>query len=403
MLAFTVGLLAMDAHAANPKNPTAEAKTLARDGLKLARGKNFKSAAQRFEAAFRLDPRAIYAHNLARSLEELGELTKAFDFFSQALRLDGEYTYAAEGRRKIGVLENRLKKTHGRVRITSTPAEVSLTLVETGGIKTQHLRSPHLRWVKPGPLTIQADKLGFEESIKVIEITLGRTIAVTVTLKPIPKKGYLDVSSNQDGAQVSVDGKTIGRAPIKGMLLEAGNHRVTIHHEGKTILERDIVIVPDKTFTVSHNLSELDLNQPNHDWLPTSLWITGGVLCAASIGLHIAAADRIGSVVDYPIFDLATVDPNRQDYDSVITSLNAQNAANTQQAKDATSTGQGLEVAAWIGYGLAVSSALVGTLLYLQNADNAPQSTSKAVPSLTLLPTVSVGADRSTFGLSMNF
>jgi len=392
---------------ASGKSPSSSAKDLAREGLKLARTKQFKAAAQRFEAAFKLDPQAIYAHNLARSFEELGELTKAFDFFSQALRLDSEYNYAAEGRRKIGALEKRLRKTHGRIKITTTPTEVGLTLVETGEVKTQHLRSPHLRWVKPGSLTIKAEKLGFTERITVVNIVVGRTQSVGITLKPIPKKGYLNVSSSHQGTRVRLDGRDVGKAPIKGMVLEAGNHRVTLvtgkGDDATTLLEKDIVIVPDKSFTISFNLQAQDSPETSTDWLPTSLWITGGALCLASIGMHIAAADRIASIADYPILDVESVDKNRPDYESLRQQIKSENDANQAKADEARTSGQSLELAAWIGYGAAVSTAVVATILYMQGVDNPLQSTAKEVPSLTLVPTMNVGIDRSTFGLSISF
>jgi tetratricopeptide (TPR) repeat protein len=405
VFALLLGGPTLEAHSqGTTTEPVAAAETLAREGLKFARSKRYKEAVARFEAAHKLDPRAIYAHNLARSYEELGELTRAFDFFSQALRLDGDYTYASEGRRRIGVLEKRLRKTHGRVKITSTPSEIELTLVEKGGTKTQHLRTPHLRWVRPGPLTVRGMKLGFNENIKVVDVQLGRTSAVNLTLKPIPKKGYLDVSSSQRGARVFVDGKDLGEAPLKGVLLEAGNHRVVLRHKESVLLKRDIVILPDKPFVISHNLDPMGSKQREQSIaLPVSLWIAGGALMLTGVGLHVAAADRVTAVGDYPIFDLTKIDPNRADYEEVRASVEAQNSNNSIQAENALSEGQSLEIGAWIGYGLALSAAVSGTLLYLARNDNAPQSASKALPSLTLFPAVSVRNDGSTFGLSMSF
>ena len=384
-------------------NPTSSAENLAREGLKLARGKKYEAAAKRFEAAFKLDPRAIYAHNLARALEELGNLTRAFDFFTQALRLDSEYNFASEGRRKIGVLEKKLEKTHGRVKIMTTPAGVGLTVVEANGTKTQHLRSPHLRWVVPGTLTIRAEKLGFTEGVRTIDAVVGKTYDVAIVLKPLPKKGYLNVSSTEKDARVLLDGEDIGPAPIKGRLVAAGNHRIAIIRNGTTLLEREIVVVPDKPFTVSHNRVNLPHPDASETWLPTTLWIAGGLLCVTGVALHVAAADSFDSIENYPIIDEAKLDTNRRNYETLKQEIEAQNALNATRAKEARSTGKSLEAAAWVGYSVALSAAVVGTLLYMRDVDNPPQLTSKEVPSYSLLPTVSVGSKHSSLGLAISF
>ena len=382
------------------EDPVAKADSLAREGLELARSKRFKEASERFEAALKLNPRAVFAHNLARAYEELGDLTRAFDLFSQAVRLNSEYTYAREGRRRIGLLRKKLKATHARIRITSLPSEVDLTLVEEGGQKLDHLRTPHERWVRPGRLTIRARKLGFQEVIRTAEVSAGKTTTLELTLKPVPQKGYIDVSSSLKGVEVWADGKRLGRAPIQGHVVSAGSHRITLRLDDQVVYEQEVLVHPEKTFVVAYEGAMGGGSSEAEEIIAYSLLAVGGAVLLTGIGLHVAAADRMSDVLLYPQIDLSGLEPTDPGYDM----WHLQKKTNDIEAAAAQSDAEGLETGAWLGYTLAVGALVTGAvLLAIMEDDNAPQSGANALPSMSIVPTLGVSAAGSTFGLSLSF
>ena len=79
VLLTVIGLAGLvgPAHAATPDDDRIRAEKLIQEGLTLARGKQFREAIPKFEAALKLYPHPETKHNLGRAHEEVGELKKA--------------------------------------------------------------------------------------------------------------------------------------------------------------------------------------------------------------------------------------------------------------------------------------------------------------------------------------
>ena len=72
--------------------------------------------------------------------------------------------------------------------------------------------------------------------------------------KPVPKKGRLDVAANVRGAEVMVDGHTVGQTPLTGLVLAVGSHRVRISKDGYLAWKAAVNITGGKSRRVSATL-----------------------------------------------------------------------------------------------------------------------------------------------------
>lgn len=378
-------------------DPIVKADKLAREGLQLARQKRFKQAAERFETALKLNPRAIFAHNLARANEELGHLARAYDFFSQALRLNPKYTFALEGQQRLGRLAKRLKKTHASLKVASLPAEVDLTLVEPDGTKVSHLRTPHRSWVKPGMVTLRGTKLGFRELIKVIEVKRGRQNEVTLTLKPLPRKGYLDVTSARPGLEVWVDGRSLGVAPLRGHILEGGSHRVVLRLGEKVIHTEDIIVRPEKVTSLAYDPLKKGALPPRRagpSLLAFGLFGGGGLALLAGGGLHLVASSRMSEATEFPNIDMSQLAQEDPGYAASL----AAKESNDARARIIEDDARTLETGAWISYSLAAGAFIAGTLLWVLDDAGSEERTEARV-----WPLLGVSEDGANVGFVLNF
>jgi hypothetical protein len=118
--------------------------------------------------------------------------------------------------------------------------------------------------------------------------------------------GFLDVRSTPPGADVEVDGRLVGRTPIRHLAM-AGQRAVRIHLEGYAPVEERVQVEPTREHPVEVTLTEaVAIETPTPT--PTTYtephfanWLIGGALIAGGIvalisPLHTAAVD--GECVD---------------------------------------------------------------------------------------------------------
>ncbi|MDP6944179.1 MAG: PEGA domain-containing protein, partial [Myxococcota bacterium] len=211
-----------------------EAQKLVEAGLKDARAKRFEAAAERFVEALKLYPHPEIAHNLARAQQELGQLVDAIGSFKRALEMDATYTYAEDARTRISALDAELKKTHGVLTIRSTPDGVGITIFVDGVPFAQHLTTPVTRYVPAGPYVVRGVRPGFMDGEQGGQIAAGADEAIDMLLKPTPKKGFLTITSDVQGAEIYLDDVRVGVTPLEGHPVAAGQHAVRVTSEGRT-------------------------------------------------------------------------------------------------------------------------------------------------------------------------
>ncbi|MFH2010461.1 MAG: PEGA domain-containing protein [bacterium] len=105
--------------------------------------------------------------------------------------------------------------------------------------------------VAPGRHQVIVRKPGFKSHSKWVTVAEKQVWTVSAMLKPLAKpKGTLLISADVNGAEVYVDGKLIGTAPVVVPDLAVGPHTVEIKAKGATPWKQVVVVESGKTATV---------------------------------------------------------------------------------------------------------------------------------------------------------
>jgi hypothetical protein len=127
------------------------------------------------------------------------------------------------------------------------------------------------------------------------------------------KLGQLQVTCATDGAEITVDGKQIGSAPLGEMVWTTpGRHQVAVQREGFSPAIQDVVVTTGKVATVDFELRPIDLRAANPDepgagnvavapaappeddpvYRHTWFWIAVGIAVAVGVGVGVVLATR---------------------------------------------------------------------------------------------------------------
>ncbi len=127
----------------------------------------------------------------------------------------------------VDARRRRRRRITGTLVIESTTkgAKVFIDGDEVGSIP---MESP-IR-LMPGQHTVKVTKPGHTQYMETIRIRRGRRVRLEVDLLPIA--GVVDLLTSPEGARVYLDGKFVGKTPLRGLEIKAGKHTVRIAHIG---------------------------------------------------------------------------------------------------------------------------------------------------------------------------
>lgn len=348
---------------AGPEEDRARAEQLIQEGLTLARGKQFREAIPKFEAALRLYPHPETRHNLGRAHEELGELRQAHEYFTQALKED--YQFAADGRQRLMTIEGELKKAFARVTVRTTPSQATVVLTFPSGEEETHVSTPFQTWVPAGTTRLVGSNPAFKAAEQTLDLAAGEEREVSLVLLPLPRQGFLQVNVNQPGATVILSGRQAGKTPLAGLPWDVGAYELEVKLKGYRTHREPIVINQDEVTSVNVALLP-DAEDPDGDegvpsWVGWTLIGTGAV--AGGIALYL----QFGKA--HPAQDQADEAQDDAEYDRL-----HQKAIDFQTAAIVTGV---------------VGAGLVGTGIYLLVAEGGDDATAVAprfVPEVALTP-----------------
>ncbi len=268
---------------AGPDEDRAQAEKLVQNGLVDARAGRYRDAVSKFEAAFKLYPRPEIEHNLARAYEELKEYKQAYTHFSKALEQD--YTFADDGRKRLAAIEEILRKNHAWVRVTATPSQVRLVLHFADGTEETHTSTPLETWAPAGTLEVSASNPKFESLTERRELDAGSVTDLDMVLKPISKRGFIEVTVSQPDAHISLSGQPVGKSPLGPQLWNAGTYTLEVTREGYRTETQTVTIVADQVTTVNVALEAASSVATDEDGasIPWVGWTLGGVGVATGI------------------------------------------------------------------------------------------------------------------------
>jgi len=97
------------------------------------------------------------------------------------------------------------------------------------------------RLVVPGDYRIEARLAGYKPLSETVEVGRENT-EFTFEMEKLPGRLFLEASPPEAEAWVSIDGETIGQAPLEGREVPAGPHRLRVSAERYLPAEREIMI-----------------------------------------------------------------------------------------------------------------------------------------------------------------
>jgi eukaryotic-like serine/threonine-protein kinase len=144
----------------------------------------------------------------------------------------------------------------GDLKITSTPDGAALQIDGRGD---PSMTTPYtaLR-LAPGPHDITFIKSGYLDDKKVISVTAGNTGFVSATLQKAPvATSQVTFNSDPGGAEIWVDGKSIGRVTPSQAVVVAGQHQIVLRKPGYEDSSNPVSLVAGQPFSLSNNLKPL--------------------------------------------------------------------------------------------------------------------------------------------------
>lgn len=254
-----------------------EAKAEYESGKLLFEHGDYAAAVVKFQHAHELagDPRLLW--NIAAAEKQLHHYARVETLLTQYLNASGPTLAASDMTNALDVLET-VKAFIADLKLTVNEpgATVSIDDVEVG--KTPLARA--LR-VDIGQRKIRVTKSGFQDFAVTQTVVGGEAAAVSVTLQPVVHEGRLRISAPA-GASVRVDGKLVGLGEWEGRL-PSGTHRVEVSADKKQPWSSDGVVRDGQLTTLVVSLQ--DVSKAESTGVPTWVWIAGGSVALAGLGV----------------------------------------------------------------------------------------------------------------------
>ncbi len=151
---------------------------------------------------------------------------------------------------KVGAVLVSAPAPGAKISVDGKPAGASPALVE--GLSV-------------GPHTVEVSAPDHQATVKVVNVEQGKTSRVAINLvasKKAPAAGSLQVLAEPATAEIHVDGKPAGRAPVKMDKLLAGTHLVEARLAGYETASQQVTISEGKLATIKLKLSPVKKAAP---------------------------------------------------------------------------------------------------------------------------------------------
>jgi len=255
------------------KDDVARAKELFDVGAREYSSGDFDLAIQAFEQAYAISPREGIMFSMAQAHRRQYERTGDRANLSRAVALYKEYVDKVKsgGRvtdavKALGQLEPELKKLNDAagtaVEVTPPPPIAKKTRIvvniyvdgTTVSIDDGPPKKPPVNEeVKPGPHRVKLTAPGYFDEERAIDIGEGEIAPANLPQRERPAELTIDTES---GADISVDGRYIGEAPLsRAVELPSGRHYVAVLENGHDTWEKDVDLVRGKKHVLTADLS----------------------------------------------------------------------------------------------------------------------------------------------------
>lgn len=277
------------------------ARTLFVTGSKAYNERKYAVAIDAFESAYALAPRAsiVFALAQANRLQyyvdgEFERIENAVEYYRQYLERDDAdpqqsdlaIRHLASLNPQLGRLSRKRDESVARLIVS---ADAPDAMVRLGDGPPQEV--PAAFEMPPGPVQITVTAPGYASQTREVVTVGGTGLPIDVQLVPLP--GTLTVQT-EEGAEVRVDGRSLGSAPVAAQTLPPGTHRVVVLASGREPFVNVFALSAEDDVQV---VAELEQTPQR-----IAAWATFGLAGALAVGSGITGALALDAQQDAEVF-----------------------------------------------------------------------------------------------------
>ena len=146
--------------------------------------------------------------------------------------------------------------SYGSISIYTTPSSSNIYLDNSLKGSTPLT----IQKVPIGSHTIKLSKSGYDDILRTITVSSGRTTTVSESLSL--QSGSIKVSSNPSGANIYLDGRFKGTTPTTLANVPIGSHVIKITKSGYNDISKSVTVSSGQTIYISENLESIIISHP---------------------------------------------------------------------------------------------------------------------------------------------
>ena len=253
-----------------------QAKAFKAEGDTAMESLRYADAYAAYHRAFALKPDPALVYNEGRALQGLGRFPEALDRILQFDR-----TAPSELKARVPALGALLNELRERVStlIVSCNASGARVIVRDAVVGTTPL--PQSVQLNAGRAVIEVSAEGYFPFRKELDLPGGGSLVVDAQLGSRATTGMLVVRTSVPGADVSVDGRALGIAPVEAVLA-AGTHKISAAHTDWKTTETSVAIRVGERRDVTVDLKP--------EGILSKWWFWTGVGAVLVTGVFVTAA-----------------------------------------------------------------------------------------------------------------
>lgn len=208
--------------AADPRDPSAEARRHFEQGVALYNAGDFNGALAEFEASYRGRPLPEVRFNIGLTQKALFRYSEAIETLRRQLAEDGGLS--SERRVVIDRLVREMEALLAPVTVRLSPASAQL-LIDGRSAAAGVLRLP------AGHHQLSAAAEGHRPLHREIIVSAGTPLQIDLALEPLQRTGRVRITSAPPRAAAEIDGSRAGATPVDAEL-PAGGHTLRLTAPG---------------------------------------------------------------------------------------------------------------------------------------------------------------------------
>jgi tetratricopeptide (TPR) repeat protein len=276
-------LLSAEVHAQTKatKAEKTEAARLKKEADGLMDQDRYVDALSLYARAYDLTSDPVLLYNQGRALEAMGDYAEALDKLE---RFDHDASPAL--RAKVPGLRDLIADLRGRIAtlVVTTNAPSARLLVRDKAAGTID-KETRIR-TRAGPATIEVVAEGYVTFKKDVDLAPGSVVKLDAQLS-LRKADALIIVRTRPAADIAVDGKAIGRAPLE-MHLPPGQHELVADAKG-----RETEHIPMTLALGDRRELDIELHEPPGLLTRWWFWTAVGVaVVGAGVGVYAAVTER---------------------------------------------------------------------------------------------------------------